>query len=103
MLTSNGVTVGVEAPATTGLGENGCALGWFQCGSDGGGGCCPSGYACGESCTATGVNLGAGETGTATVAKNNGSGGGKTQTLSIAVWKAGLAVSGMILVTRLIL
>ena len=39
---------------------------------EGGGGCCPSGYACGESCTATDVNVGGGVTGTAKVAKDNG-------------------------------
>ena len=30
-----------------------CAQGWFSCAASGGGGCCPSGYACGASCTAT--------------------------------------------------
>lgn len=67
--------IGVPAE-TTGppLGEGECARGWFDCGEDGGGGCCPSGYACGESCTATGVDIGDGVTGTATVAKNNEAG-----------------------------
>ena len=72
VLVSNGVSIGVAPPEATRLGEDGCALGWFKCDSGGGGGCCPSGYACGESCTATGVNLGAGVTGTAKVAKDNG-------------------------------
>ena len=54
------------------MGTGGCALGWFGCGMGGGGGCCPSGYVCGESCTATGVNVGGGTTGTAKVAKGNG-------------------------------
>ncbi|KAL3480055.1 hypothetical protein BJX99DRAFT_46479 [Aspergillus californicus] len=29
-----------------------CATGWFSCADTVGGGCCPSGYACGSSCTA---------------------------------------------------
>jgi hypothetical protein len=32
-----------------------CPGGWFSCADTAGGGCCPSGYACGASiCTATG-------------------------------------------------
>ena len=72
MLSSNGVSIGVAPAVPTRLGEDGCALGWFRCDGGGGGGCCPSGFACGESCTATGVNLGGGMTGTAKVAKDNG-------------------------------
>ena len=53
---------------------SGCAGGWFACGSAGGGGCCPSGYSCGTSCTATAVVVQGGLTGTATVAKDNGVG-----------------------------
>jgi len=30
-----------------------CAAGWYSCGSNVGGGCCPSGYACGATCSAT--------------------------------------------------
>ena len=37
-------------PVTTGAS---CATGWFNCAAGEGGGCCPSGYACGVSCTAT--------------------------------------------------
>ncbi|KAJ5660096.1 GPI anchored protein [Penicillium longicatenatum] len=54
--TSDGVTI-VE-PVTTGSGESGsgntgkCATGWFSCADTVGGGCCPSGYTCGSSCTA---------------------------------------------------
>ena len=76
VLSTNGVSIGVAPAVTSRLGQDGCALGWFRCGGgDQGGGCCPSGFACGESCTATGVNLGAGVTGTAKVAKDNGNGG----------------------------
>lgn len=43
-------------------------------GRQGVGGCCPSGYSCGVSCTATAVVVQGGATGTATVAKDNGVG-----------------------------
>ena len=49
----------------------GVRRGGFNCGSGGGGGCCPSGYSCGTSCTATAVVVNGGVTGTATVAKGN--------------------------------
>lgn len=61
---SNGVTVAVPTgdAATT---SNPCATGWFSCAASDGGGCCPSGFACGrESCTASGSG-----TATSTVAK----------------------------------
>ncbi|KAJ5946656.1 hypothetical protein N7454_003495 [Penicillium verhagenii] len=52
--TSDGVTI-VE-PVTTGSSNSGntgkCATGWFSCADTVGGGCCPSGYTCGSSCTA---------------------------------------------------
>ncbi|KAJ6131131.1 hypothetical protein N7523_001591 [Penicillium sp. IBT 18751x] len=51
--TSDGVTI-VE-PVVTGSSDptGKCANGWFSCADTVGGGCCPSGYACGQSCTAT--------------------------------------------------
>ncbi|KAL6715033.1 Bud site selection protein 6 [Lecanora helva] len=71
---SNGVTVNV-IPSASGSGSadggGNCAAGWFSCAQGQGGGCCPMGYACGTSCTATGVIVQGGQTGTATVAKNN--------------------------------
>ena len=30
-----------------------CASGWNTCAQNVGGGCCPTGYACGQACTAT--------------------------------------------------
>lgn len=33
--------------------NSGCANGWYGCGQIGGGGCCPSGYACEAQCSAT--------------------------------------------------
>lgn len=73
---SDGVTVSVIPSGTgdAGLGASGCATGWFICASGQGGGCCPSGYACGTSCTATDVVVQGGKTGTAQVAKNNDAG-----------------------------
>ena len=41
------------------LGTGNCAQGWFTCAVDDGGGCCPSGYLCGQSCTATATGAGA--------------------------------------------
>ena len=75
VLVSDGVTI-LVAPtgpaANDGVGEQGsCANGWYSCDSDVGGGCCPSGFACGTaSCTVLGS-----ATATATaspVAKQNG-------------------------------
>jgi hypothetical protein len=71
-LVSNGVTIGgaggvAASTSTTTLDPNAsstasaeansaggtCANGWFLCGQNDGGGCCPSDYVCGSSCTAT--------------------------------------------------
>jgi hypothetical protein len=66
-LVSNGVTIGgaggvvaaststttLDADASSTAGSNSCANGWFLCGDSDGGGCCPSDYVCGASCTAT--------------------------------------------------
>jgi hypothetical protein len=40
--------IGAGSAALTGS----CANGWFSCAASVGGGCCPSGYGCGTSCTA---------------------------------------------------
>lgn len=55
LVNTNGVTIaaatGSGVSATT-EGETGsCATGWALCPTSDGGGCCPSGYACGSSCT----------------------------------------------------
>jgi hypothetical protein len=57
-MTSNGVTIVVPVTTATensgGSGSgNRCANGWFSCADTVGGGCCPTGFACGASCTAT--------------------------------------------------
>lgn len=40
-------------PSAAAQGQGSCATGWFTCGQDQGGGCCPSGYECGANCQAT--------------------------------------------------
>lgn len=61
--TSDGTTVVVTSTSTTTPGETAtsaaagsqgsCNNGWFSCAASAGGGCCPSGYVCGASCSAT--------------------------------------------------
>ncbi|KAJ9273067.1 hypothetical protein DTO212C5_652 [Paecilomyces variotii] len=58
--TSDGRTIVVPAGSTTGTAASSggtgvarCASGWFSCADTAGGGCCPSGFACGTSCMAT--------------------------------------------------
>lgn len=46
-------------PAGEALGTGNCADGWFTCAASDGGGCCLSGYACGQSCTATATGISA--------------------------------------------
>jgi hypothetical protein len=45
--TGSGITANLAGATGT------CAYGWYTCANTGGGGCCPSGYQCGTSCTAT--------------------------------------------------
>ncbi|KAK2760841.1 hypothetical protein FQN54_002080 [Arachnomyces sp. PD_36] len=66
IVNENGQTIvvpvgeGVVAPTATGK----CAEGWFGCGVERGGGCCPEGFGCEErSCTATGSGAPTGEVG----------------------------------------
>jgi progranulin len=57
LVNSNSLTI--IAPSGSGITGNlagvtgTCASGWYNCANTGGGGCCPSGYECGTSCTAT--------------------------------------------------
>ncbi len=56
LIDDNGVTV--IATTSSGLSANSiltgaCATGWSSCAASDGGGCCPTGYVCGNSCTAT--------------------------------------------------
>ncbi|KAL4809698.1 hypothetical protein BDV18DRAFT_132621 [Aspergillus unguis] len=63
-LESNGQTIVVAEPTAAPSADEGdddssedsgpkrCASGWFSCADTVGGGCCPTGYACGSSCTA---------------------------------------------------
>lgn len=81
--TSNGETIAV--PVTTGGSPSTgkCAKGWFSCADTAGGGCCPVGFACGTSCTATAAST--------TVAKEQGTGGGNR----LRVVEAMLGISGL--------
>lgn len=66
--TSNGETIVVPVATGNSNSRSGrCAHGWFHCADTAGGGCCPQGYACGASCTATGAAT--------TVAKEQATGG----------------------------
>ena len=63
IVATSGATIVASAFSTTTVGsgtaaaaqgtQGSCANGWFSCGADTGGGCCPSGYVCGSSCSAT--------------------------------------------------
>lgn len=56
-LISDGVTIlAPVATPTDGPVGNSCAKGWFHCADTVGGGCCPTGFACGSSCTATDIS-----------------------------------------------
>ncbi|PYH92123.1 GPI anchored protein [Aspergillus ellipticus CBS 707.79] len=70
--TSDGVTIVAPAGTTTATATTSatekCAIGWFSCAATVGGGCCPTGYQCGASCTAV-------STATSTVAKEQATGG----------------------------
>lgn len=58
------MTTAPAASATT-AGPGVCAQGFASCAASDGGGCCPSGYACGQMCTATAGGGGANEVGKA--------------------------------------
>ncbi|EAW07868.1 putative GPI anchored protein [Aspergillus clavatus NRRL 1] len=65
-ITSNDRTIVVPAQTTGAVSGTGrCASGWFSCADTVGGGCCPSGFACGSSCTTV-----ASASATGTVAKS---------------------------------
>lgn len=55
----DGSSITIDAPTRSGISSvttlltGSCASGWSTCAMNVGGGCCPSGYACGTACTAT--------------------------------------------------
>jgi hypothetical protein len=76
VVNSGGVTIVVPASTST---AGSCASGWSGCAASLGGGCCPSGFLCGSSCTAS-----VSGTATTTVAKSqpgNGAAGRNKQDL----------------------
>ena len=71
VVVSNGVTIEVAPTGAATASQGNCGAGWFTCGANVGGGCCPGGFACGTaSCSANATSAGA--TGTGFVAKQNG-------------------------------
>lgn len=87
--TSNGETIVV--PVTTGSSHSTgkCARGWFSCADTAGGGCCPVGFACGTSCTATAART--------TVAKEQAmSGGRQSRIVGVMLGISGLCMMWMI-------
>jgi progranulin len=54
---SNGATVIVPATTTADGSGPTCAVGWFSCAAKAGGGCCPTGYKCGDLCTKSGQTV----------------------------------------------
>jgi hypothetical protein len=53
-LVTSGRTIYVTGPNGAAATGGSCANGWYACGADQNGGCCPSGYQCGvQSCKAT--------------------------------------------------
>lgn len=51
--TNTGLTVIAPSGSSSAALTGSCANGWFSCAPSVGGGCCPSGYECGVSCSAT--------------------------------------------------
>ncbi|KAL3710255.1 hypothetical protein TMatcc_004047 [Talaromyces marneffei ATCC 18224] len=75
LINTDGITIAVPtgSAATTATESSGsCATGWFSCAASAGGGCCPNGYVCGSSCTASSSG-----TATATVVKEQPGVGGR--------------------------
>lgn len=88
---TDGRTIVVPAPTMTGGDGRRCAQGWFSCADTVGGGCCPTGFACGSSCSATGGQA-------TTVAKNppDSSDGSRIS------WEAMGVFGGMVLIIMML-
>lgn len=84
---SDGKTIVVPSPTLTG--DSGrCAQGWFSCADTAGGGCCPTGFACGSSCAAT--------AGSTTIAKTPPESAGRRQEEKM-VWVVLMVLIAMIM------
>lgn len=53
VVTNTGLTIAAPTGSSSTAITGRCANGWSSCPANAGGGCCPSGYECGASCTAT--------------------------------------------------
>lgn len=94
-ITSDGRTIVVPAQTTTATSGTGrCASGWFSCADTVGGGCCPTGYACGSSCTAVATVSASG-----TLAKSQQENGASRRSIRAiwAIWAIGALGTMMML------
>ncbi|RAL11517.1 putative GPI anchored protein [Aspergillus homomorphus CBS 101889] len=100
-LASDGVTIVIPEATATGTATTTtssssssssstgrCASGWFSCADTVGGGCCPTGYRCGTSCTAV-------STATETVSKEQPTSGG-SQTAKKVGGKTGVSIVAVV-------
>lgn len=89
ILNSNGITIAAPSGSLSPV-SRACADGWYSCAASVGGECCPSGYNCGDTCTAT-------ASGGGTVQKQApNSGGGYAVSRWLLTSLAALVVIGMI-------
>ncbi|PYH81983.1 hypothetical protein BO82DRAFT_71765 [Aspergillus uvarum CBS 121591] len=101
-IASDGVTIVVPvttatgtattAPSSSSSSAGRCASGWFSCADTVGGGCCPTGYRCGSSCTAV-------STATETVSKEQPTSGSQKRGVSRGM--AGVSIVVAVVVTVL--
>ncbi|RAH81454.1 hypothetical protein BO86DRAFT_399865 [Aspergillus japonicus CBS 114.51] len=101
-IASDGVTIVVPvttatgtattAPSSSSSSAGRCASGWFSCADTVGGGCCPTGYRCGSSCTAV-------STATETVSKEQPTSGSQKRGASGGT--AGVSIVVAVVVTVL--
>jgi len=91
VVTSTSITIVAASATSSAAGPQGtCNSGWFSCDSSDGGGCCPSGFICGASCTAT-------VSGQSNIGKQAPSSGIRGQILGWGFLSAGLAAGlGMV-------
>ncbi|KAA8652166.1 putative GPI anchored protein [Aspergillus tanneri] len=95
-ITTNDRTIVVPMETTASGDATGrCADGWFSCADTAGGGCCPTGFACGSSCTALAT---ATATATGTVAKEQPTGAASRRGLEVI--RVGISVMGVLWMMR---
>lgn len=90
---SGDVTIVVPVRTMT-AGTGHCAQGWFSCADTVGGGCCPTGFACGSSCAAT--------AGSSTVAKSVPGRGGSGKMREGGILGVGVAVVAVAVINHVL-